>query len=100
MSWIGAENLSDWTLTVTERILGTRYNENRSTLITTNLPFREARGMNTHADTNRSAPLKIERETLGDRVGMRMFSRLQEMCEVVEMNGSDYRKRAQQRRSA
>jgi DNA replication protein DnaC len=30
-------------------------------------------------------------ETLGDRIGERMLSRLQEMCVVVEMRGKDFR---------
>jgi DNA replication protein DnaC len=30
-------------------------------------------------------------ETLGDRIGERMRSRLQEMCVVVEMRGEDFR---------
>jgi len=30
---------------------------------------------------------------LGDRIGERMRSRLQEMCAVVEMNGEDYRQK-------
>ena len=30
-------------------------------------------------------------ETLGDRIGERMRSRLQEMCVVVEMQGKDFR---------
>jgi DNA replication protein DnaC len=30
-------------------------------------------------------------ETLGDRIGERMRSRLQEMCVVVEMRGKDFR---------
>jgi DNA replication protein DnaC len=30
-------------------------------------------------------------ETLGDRIGERMRSRLQEMCVVVEMQGVDFR---------
>ena len=32
-------------------------------------------------------------ETLGDRIGERMLSRLQEMCVVIEMRGEDFRQR-------
>jgi DNA replication protein DnaC len=32
-------------------------------------------------------------ESLGDRIGERMRSRLQEMCVVVEMSGEDFRQR-------
>ena len=30
-------------------------------------------------------------ETLGDRIGERMLSRLQEMCVAVEVHGKDFR---------
>ena len=33
----------------------------------------------------------MREETLGDRIGERMRSRLQEMCVVVEMHGKDFR---------
>jgi DNA replication protein DnaC len=32
-------------------------------------------------------------ETLGDRIGERMRSRLQEMCVVIEMRGEDFRQK-------
>jgi DNA replication protein DnaC len=35
----------------------------------------------------------MREESLGDRIGERMRSRLQEMCVVVEMRGEDYRQR-------
>ena len=33
----------------------------------------------------------VREESLGDRIGERMRSRLQEMCVVVEMTGQDFR---------
>jgi DNA replication protein DnaC len=35
----------------------------------------------------------VREETLGDRIGERMRSRLQEMCVVVEMSGEDFRQK-------
>ena len=35
----------------------------------------------------------MREETLGDRIGERMRSRLQEMCAVVEMQGEDFRQK-------
>ena len=32
-------------------------------------------------------------DTLGDRIGERMRSRLHEMCRIVRMEGPDYRQR-------
>ena len=68
-------------------ILNTRYNDRRTTIITTNYanagPLGRSRG---REDVMRE-------ETLGDRIGERMRSRLQEMCVVVEMQGEDFRQK-------
>jgi DNA replication protein DnaC len=70
-------------------ILNTRYNKNRTTLITSNFldgPSGATNGL--------SGPHRATREeTLGDRVGERMRSRLFEMCRLVLVNGKDYRQR-------
>ena len=34
----------------------------------------------------------MREETLGDRIGERMRSRLAEMCVVIEMSGNDFRR--------
>jgi DNA replication protein DnaC len=65
-------------------ILNTRYNDKRTTLITTNYP-------NAPAALARDAGKANREETLGDRIGERMRSRLAEMCVEVEMRGSDLR---------
>src|ERR1700728_414225 len=65
-------------------ILNTRYNDKRTTLITTNYP-------NAAAALARDTPKANREETLGDRIGERMRSRLAEMCVEVEMRGSDFR---------
>jgi DNA replication protein DnaC len=38
-----------------------------------------------------AAAKAARRETLGDRIGERMRSRLHEMCKKVEIEGRDYR---------
>ena len=71
-------------------ILNTRYNHNRTTIITTNYPddpAREVSGSSEFARAQRSA----RQETLGDRVGERMRSRLHEMCHIIKMEGADFR---------
>ena len=86
---------SDWTWDTTCHILSSRYNENRSTIITTNLPNEVHFQARTGEETSQLAEAKraMRRETLGDRIGERMRSRLQEMCVVVAMQGEDYRQR-------
>ncbi len=92
---LGDMTPSDWSWDTTSYILNSRYNENRSTIITTNLPnevhfqAREGEETSQRAEVRRA----MRRETLGDRIGERMRSRLQEMCVVVEMQGQDFRQR-------
>jgi len=88
---------SDWTWDTTSYILNSRYNENRSTIITTNRvnasPFQAGEGEETGQLGGQKKARKNGR-TLGDQIGERMRSRLQEMCVVVEMQGEDYRQRS------
>ena len=65
-------------------ILNTRYNDKRTTLITTNY-------RNLPAALARNAEKTVREETLGDRITERMRSRLAEMCVEVEMRGNDFR---------
>lgn len=89
---LGASKPSDWVFDTIAQILNTRYNERRTTIITTNYPNREASltpgKALTAFEESREA---LRNETLGDRIGERMRSRLQEMCMVVEMIGPDHR---------
>jgi DNA replication protein DnaC len=80
---LGAEKPTAWIWDTVAHILNTRYNEKRSTIITTNysdLPPEAARGG------------ASREETLGDRIGERMRSRLAEMCVTVKMKGADFRR--------
>ncbi len=92
---LGDMTPSDWSWDTTSYILNSRYNENRSTIVTTNLPNeihfqpREGEENSQLAQAKRS----VRRHTLGDRIGERMRSRLQEMCVVVEMTGEDFRQK-------
>ena len=85
---LGASKPTDWVWDTVAHILNTRYNDRRTTIITTNYPNRPPLG----ADEN-GPRLAVREETLGDRIGERMRSRLQEMCVVVEMTGEDFRQK-------
>jgi DNA replication protein DnaC len=88
---------SDWTWDTTSYILSSRYNEDRSTIITSNLPNQPPsisfdENIDKFADNpTKEAKRAMTKHTLGDRVGERIWSRLQEMCVTVEMNGQDFR---------
>src|SRR5579859_1996657 len=83
---LGAQKPNEWVWDTVALILNSRYNDRQSTIITTNYPDLPAGG---------GALSSLERaareQTLGDRIGDRMRSRLAEMCVAVEMKGEDFR---------
>jgi DNA replication protein DnaC len=85
---LGAERPTDWVWDTVSHLLNTRYNERRTTIITSN--YRDLPPGGTEAEPARSQRAHRE-ETLGDRITERMRSRLHEMCRKVELNGRDFR---------
>ncbi len=82
---LGASKPTDWVWDTVAHILNTRYNDRRTTIITTNYA-------NLEPGVAASGPkAAVREETLGDRIGERMRSRLQEMCVAVEVHGADFR---------
>ena len=74
---LGASKPTDWVRDTMMNIIGKRYNDKRLTIFTTN-----------YTDVRRQPT----EETLEDRVGVRLRSRLYEMCRTVEIEGDDYRR--------
>lgn len=74
---LGASKPTDWVKDTMMQIIGTRYNDKKLTIFTTN--YLDAR----RAQTD---------ETLEDRIGVRLRSRLYEMCKTVTVEGEDYRR--------
>ncbi len=87
---IGASKPTEWVWDTVSHILNTRYNDKRTTILTTNYANLPPLGMETNSAQGRAG---YREDTLGDRIGERMRSRLQEMCVVVEMQGEDFRQR-------
>lgn len=73
---LGASKPTDWVRDTMTQIINTRYNDRKVTIFTTN-----------YLDD----PELSTEETLTDRVGVRLRSRLYEMCKVVKIKGADYR---------
>jgi len=93
---LGAAKPTDWVWDTVQHILNTRYNDRRTTIITTNYPNETETDSNIYADmpsAKRDAKRAMHEATLGDRITERMRSRLQEMCVVVEMSGEDFRQK-------
>lgn len=85
---LGAAKPTDWVWDTVALVLNTRYNDKRTTIITTNYPDAAPAGIN----GGNGAARAVREETLGDRIGERMRSRLAEMCVTVEMRGEDFRR--------
>src|SRR6267378_2980833 len=87
---LGAVKPTEWVWDTVSLILNTRYNNNRTTIITTNYPDDAARDSNGSISAVRAA---AREETLGDRIGERMRSRLHEMCRIIKLDGLDFRQK-------
>jgi DNA replication protein DnaC len=74
---LGAVKPTDWARDTMTQIIGRRYNDKKITILTTNYPDES------HGKAS---------ETLEDRIGARMRSRLYEMCRMVRVEGDDYRR--------
>ena len=92
---LGAAKPTEWVWDTVAHILNTRYNDRRTTILTTNYANLPPLGGTTEG---RSAKTVMREETLGDRITERMRSRLQEMCVVVEMTGEDFRQKVKRAR--
>jgi DNA replication protein DnaC len=91
---LGAVKPTEWVWDTVSLILNTRYNDNRTTIITTNFP--DEAGQDPYANPASEfarAQRSVRRETLGDRIGERMRSRLHEMCRIIKLEGTDFRQK-------
>ncbi len=75
---LGVSKPTEWVLDTMTQVIGRRYNDKKLTIFTTN-----------YTD-ERATPAS---ETLQDRIGVRLRSRLYEMCANVFIDGEDYRRR-------
>jgi DNA replication protein DnaC len=86
---LGAAKPTDWVWDTVALVLNTRYNDKRTTIITTNYADQPPGGT---SGGSSGVSRATRDETLGDRIGERMRSRLAEMCVVIEMRGEDFRR--------
>ena len=81
---LGAWKPTDWARDTMTYIVTQRYNENRLTLFTTN-----------YLDD----PITRNEESLTDRIGVRLRSRLFDMSQAVLMSGEDFRRKRSELRN-
>ena len=84
---LGASKPTEWVWDTVAHILNTRYNDKRTTIITTNYADAPSGG------AANGAQRAAREETLGDRITERMRSRLAEMCVTLQMQGADFRQK-------
>lgn len=86
---------TEWVWDTVALILNSRYNAKKTTIITTNyanLPTAfQQEGGRARNKSQAEAENAMREETLGDRIGERMRSRLAEMCLEVNLQGEDMR---------
>lgn len=73
---LGANKPTEWVRDTIAHIINCRYNDKKLTIFTSNF-----------LDT----PAKQGDESLSERIGVRLRSRLYEMCKVIEIDGKDFR---------
>jgi len=73
---LGANKPTEWVRDTIAHIINCRYNDKKLTIFTSN-----------YLDT----PNKPGEEALTDRIGVRLRSRLYEMCREIEIHGMDFR---------
>ena len=93
---IGASKPSAWVLDIIGLVLNARYNERSVTILTTNY-FDEKPATEPAPRLPSGERVKVVKEdSLEDRIGARMRSRLYEMCRTVEVFAPDFRREIRQ----
>jgi DNA replication protein DnaC len=88
---LGAKRTTAWVEETIFYIINNRYNNKKLTVFTSNYLDQEE-----EEEDNRESFFKRRGDSLVDRIGVRLRSRLYEMCKIVEMEGDDYRKKIKQ----
>ena len=95
MDDLGASKPSAWVLDIIGLVLNARYNEQRVTILTTNY-FDEAENPPVPPKGPSGHRVVVREDSLADRIGARMRSRLYEMCRTVDIHAPDFRREARQ----
>ena len=98
---LGKGKNTEWELSVLDELISKRYNTQKTTLFTTNYTDDPENTYGLGASDPRVAANRVAkagayekrvlRETLEDRVGPRIYSRLREMCAFRRIDGPDWR---------
>ena len=87
---LGAKRTTAWVEETVFYIINSRYNNKKPTIFTSNyLDIEEE-------EDTRDSFYKKSGDSLVDRIGVRLRSRLYEMCKIVDITGDDYRQKIKQ----
>ncbi len=88
---LGKGRKTDWELQIIDELVTRRYNSSGTLLATTNFPYRgdATKGARAAAPPTLANPAALE--TLAERLGDRVFSRLVETTELAGVTGEDFR---------
>ena len=93
---LSAVRPTDWVRDTLAHIINSRYNEKKVTLVTTTLTLEtEQANKRSHVRPPSGEELANFEKSLA-QLGPTLCSRLYEMCRIVEMEGTDYRKNVKQ----
>lgn len=82
---------NEWEQTILDQFISSRYNAaDKVTLFTTNYSDQGRASTDTNART-----ISLQKQSLEEKVGDRIFSRLSQMCDFIKMEGEDYRTKIQ-----
>lgn len=88
---LGAKRTTAWVEETVFYIINNRYNNKKLTVFTSNYI-----DSGEEEEDARDSFYKKEDDTLVDRIGIRLRSRIYEMCKIVNVWGDDYRKKVKQ----
>lgn len=101
---LGKGRNSDWELSILDQLVMGRYNQNKVIIASTNYDFKPSdRVQLNHGslDDKRPGAFELDRfEPLEQRIGSRIYSRLIETSDLIELTGEDFRKRNLQEKIA
>ncbi|RYZ49241.1 MAG: ATP-binding protein [Proteobacteria bacterium] len=95
---LGKGRNSDWELSILDQLVMGRYNQNKVMIASTNYDFKPSdRVQMTNGSLDnekRPGSFELDRfESLEQRIGARIYSRLIESSDLIELTGEDFRKR-------
>ncbi len=88
---LGAKRTTAWVEETVFYIINSRYNNKKPTIFTSNYLDSEE-----EEEDTRDSFYKKSGDSLVDRIGVRLRSRLYEMCKIVDITGDDYRQKIKQ----